>query len=538
MDKTLTESDCPKIELKCDIDGFRLDNFILQNLAHSFYSRSGLKKEINLGRVRVDGKQITKAGFRLRPGQVVCFYPQPAQENIEPVKRDLEIIYSDDALVVLNKPPGLTVHPAESEKGPTLVHHLLYHFPVLHEYSSQRPGIVHRLDKNTSGLMMVALGEKQRRFLAEEFAARNVYKEYLCLCCGVPDAGHGIIRHEIGRHSRIKTKMAVMRPGRGREACTEYTMLCRGPGWSLLRVRIYTGRTHQIRVHMACEGVPVMGDRVYGGGDLRPFAAKNKILFKLINRQLLHAWKLSFTHPETKERLHFVQPPPKDFFQVLLWLNRRPQKVIVVGSPGSGKSEVLKMLDDLNTCTWSADHCVKKLYEKDGLGWEILRKAFGSRFVSDAENEVDKKALFSAMLEDDALRREIEHLIHPLVRAELDDFFARNSKRIGVAEVPLFFESGFNAETGYDLCIGVFAPEEERRLRLANRGWDRRTIDKVDSWQWKQKDKLRGCHLLLDNSGDIKDLEKKVHTLKILLRKQRIKKCRRFYSYLQELTRQ
>ncbi|MGM0611369.1 MAG: S4 domain-containing protein, partial [Thermodesulfobacteriota bacterium] len=99
MDKTLPETDCPKIELKCDIDGFRLDNFILQNLAHSLYSRSGLKKEINLGRVRVDGKQITKAGFRLRPGQVVCFYPQPAQENIEPVKRDLEIIYSDDALV-------------------------------------------------------------------------------------------------------------------------------------------------------------------------------------------------------------------------------------------------------------------------------------------------------------------------------------------------------------------------------------------------------------------------------------------------------
>jgi 23S rRNA pseudouridine1911/1915/1917 synthase len=447
---------------------------------------------------------------------------------VAPLSGDVHVVYEDPHLAVLNKSPGLTVHPADSEKGPTLVHFLLRRFPELELMDPERPGIVHRLDKDTSGLMLVARNERARRILSSDFARHEVYKEYLCLCRGVPDADFGVIRHNLERHPRIKTKMAVSREGKGREARSEYRVVLRGDKWSLLRVRIHTGRTHQIRVHLSYEGLPVLGDTAYGECAFGFLGSKKDAFARLIDRQLLHAWQLGFNHPDSKEYMEFLLPPPRDFLRAMLFLHKRPQRVLVVGAPGSGKSEVLRVLRDHGADVWSADSEVSRLYEEGGDGFELLRMSFGDRFVSDSGSGVDKKNLFSAMLKNDHLRREVEHLIHPLVRGGLEDFWSRDEGRILAAEVPLFFEAGMDGELEYDVCVGVSAREEIRFSRLRKRGWSPEVIEKVQSWQWSGKEKLSRCDLVVDNSGDMDALEDSGRVLARSLRQLRRQRMERF----------
>jgi 23S rRNA pseudouridine1911/1915/1917 synthase len=519
----------------CSENGCRLDRFLQQNLPESEFSRAIVQKQIRGGGVYVDGAAAFKPGLKLKAGQKILFVPpQSEPQTVAPLRGDVHVVYEDPHLAVLNKSPGLTVHPADSEKGPTLVHFLLKRFPELERMDPERPGIVHRLDKDTSGLMLVARNEKARRILSSDFARHKVYKEYLCLCRGVPDADFGVIRHNLERHPRIKTKMAVSREGKGREARSEYRVVFKGDNWSLLRVRIHTGRTHQIRVHLSHEGLPVLGDAVYGGHDFRFLGNKKDAFARLVNRQLLHAWRLGFDHPHSKEYMHFLLPPPRDFLRAMLFLHKRPQRVLVVGAPGSGKSEVLRLLRDRGAQVWSADSEVSRLYEKGGDGFELLRMSFGDRFVSDSGSGVDKKALFSAMLKNDHLRREVEHLIHPLVLGGLKEFWSGKQGRILAAEVPLFFEAGMDAELEYDVCVGVSAPEEIRFSRLKERGWSPEVMEKVRFWQWSMQEKLSRCDLVVDNSGDLKELEGAVCVLARSLRDLRRRRmqcfCRRLRS--------
>jgi 23S rRNA pseudouridine1911/1915/1917 synthase len=515
----------------CYEDSCRLDRFLQQNLPESEFSRAVVQKQIRGGKVYVDGAAVFKPGFKLKAGQKVLFVPpQSEAQTVAPLTGDVHVVYEDPHLAVLNKAPGLTVHPADSEKGPTLVHFLLKRFPELELMDPERPGIVHRLDKDTSGLMLVARNERARRILSSNFARHEVYKEYLCLCRGVPDADFGVIRHNLERHPRIKTKMAVSREGKGREARSEYRVVFKGDNWSLLRVRIHTGRTHQIRVHLSYEGLPVLGDAVYGECDFRFLGNKKDAFARLVNRQLLHAWQLGFDHPHSKEYMNFLLPPPRDFLRAMLFLHKRPQRVLVVGAPGSGKSEVLRLLRDRGADVWSADSEVSRLYEEGGDGFELLRMSFGDRFVSDSGSGVDKKALFSAMLKNDHLRREVEHLIHPLVRGGLEDFWSRKQGRILAAEVPLFFEAGMDGELEFDVCVGVSARKEIRFSRLKERGWSPEVIEKVQSWQWTGEEKLSRCDLVVDNSGDMHELEESTRVLVRNLRDLRRRRMQGFCS--------
>ncbi len=521
------------LSFTCSEQQCRLDRFLQKNLSDLGFSRSYLQGLISAGKVSVDDSPVYKPGYRIRVGQDVCVQADSAEEGIVAENAPLEIVYRDEHVLVLNKPPGLTVHPADSEKGPTLVNRLVYHFPRIRDLHPSRPGIVHRLDKDTSGVMLVALDETAAHQLSEDFSEHRVYKEYLCVCIGAPREERGLIREPLGRHPHIRTRMAV-RPGEGRSALTEYRVIYRAAGWSLLRVRIYTGRTHQIRVHLSHAGFPVMGDALYGGADLSPFREKKKILSKLVRRQLLHSWRLHFEHPCGEKRLQMHQSPPPDFLRTLLYLFRSPQRVIIVGSPGSGKSEVLNVLGETGAKVWSADNEVARLYEQGGDGWDLLRKRFGDRFVPSKESDVDKGALFAAMVEDEYVRHEVEHLIHPLVQAGLEAFFARKDNRLLVAEVPLFFEAGMEVRLEHDLCVGIFSPDRMRFDRLRERGWDRNVIEEMESWQWSQGDKIRECQMVVDNSGDIEGLKRSAHSLGKRLREQRQKRARDFYLFLRQ----
>ena len=228
------------------------------------------------------------------------------------------MVHEDAHLLVIDKPAGLAVHPGAGRPGGTLVNALLLHVRDLSGVGGVlRPGIVHRLDRGTSGLMVVAKDDAAHRALAAQFAARTVEKEYAALVLGVPSPREGRVSAPIGRHPVQRKRMSVRARG-GREALTSYKVVETLDGAALLRVRIHTGRTHQIRVHLASIGHPVAGDREYGGTRTPPSRrALSRELLAALKRPALHAARLSFTHPSTAERLTFESPLPADLREVL-----------------------------------------------------------------------------------------------------------------------------------------------------------------------------------------------------------------------------
>ncbi len=288
--------------------GCRLDHFLVQ--AVPSLSRSLLVHSIRQGLLSVDGK-IKKSSYRLKVGERIrgtIFQPAPPQVIAQEVPFD--ILFEDGDLLVLSKPPGIVVHPASGNPDGTLVNGLLQHCLEIATVGEQiRPGIVHRLDKDTSGIMVVAKSGTCHRGLVDAFKARRVEKEYLALVGGRFQRQSGRIVAAIGRHPVHRKKMAVVEEGRGRYAASRWEVVEEfESGMSLLRVYIETGRTHQIRVHMASIGHPVAGDRLYGR------TSKSSIC---LPRQMLHAHMLSFTHPLTGELLTFTAPLWPDFLQVL-----------------------------------------------------------------------------------------------------------------------------------------------------------------------------------------------------------------------------
>ena len=307
-------------------EGERLDRWLAS--AQGDLSRSHIQNLIHRGCVHVNGK-IAKASFRVSADDVVDFeIPDPEPTEILPEDIPLDIFYEDPYLMVVNKPAGMTSHPATGVSTGTLVNALLAHCDQLsHMDGGNRPGIVHRLDKDTTGLMMVAKDNATHRGLAEQLAQRSIVRQYSALVWGLFDETEGRIEEPIGRHQSDRTKMAVRRDGQF--AATRWLAVRRYEFSSLLSLRLESGRTHQIRVHLAHLHHPVFGDATYAGRETRipgispvyrPFAQR---LLKRISRQMLHAQKLGFVHPHSREEMAFEAPIPADMKAVLESLDAR-----------------------------------------------------------------------------------------------------------------------------------------------------------------------------------------------------------------------
>jgi 23S rRNA pseudouridine1911/1915/1917 synthase len=289
----------------------RLDIFIAHYEPH--VSRNRIQILIREGLALVNGKP-EKPGYKVKLGEKVTLeLPERPVHDVLPEPIPLTVIYEDPHIIVLNKPPGLVVHPAPGNYTGTLVNALLYHYGSLPSSGGggrERAGIVHRLDKDTSGVMVVARTQEALRSLSTQFRNRIVKKQYLALVAGVIKKGSGSIEVGLGRHVKERKKISV-HTHKAREAITGYTVKERYPGATLVAVEIKTGRTHQIRVHMAHIGHPVLGDRVYGG------TKASKSGERLFARQMLHAESLALLHPETGHPMTFIAPPPADMVEII-----------------------------------------------------------------------------------------------------------------------------------------------------------------------------------------------------------------------------
>lgn len=549
----------------------RLDLFLTRLLKEQSISREKIKKAIKNGKCLLSGKVCANPDEHLHSGEEIVFQIPQSETDLVPEEGNIEIIYKDEHLLVVNKPAGLTVHPAAGCTEGTLVHRLVAHFPELQKQGGLRPGIVHRLDKDTSGLLCIALTEKARLRLIALFASRQIHKEYLALILGVPESclcrldtnkkivkipeknsplfsdkqlksriaeltsyfegwsktssaklPHGSIDLPLGRHPSLKTRMAVRVDGK--EALSDWQILYkeRHDRYALVAVCIHTGRTHQIRVHMEALGHPLLGDKAYG--------SKYNIM-KLAPRQMLHAWKLTLPHPITDEMLQFSCPPPEDFLQTAFALEKTMLRVVVTSVAGCGKSAVMDIFKEQGIPIWNADAAVIRLYEPGKAGWRALRDRFGDRFIDSDTAAVNRAALAAALLppelqsadkkndsEEIVNSAELNRLIHPLVLEDLDQFWtecAAQEHALAVAEVPLWFESGGEPETKKDfdkpLLLGIACPEEERKRRLLEiRGWSPELMTYMDSQQWAQDKKMSACDKVIVNDGSLEDLHEKV----------------------------
>jgi 23S rRNA pseudouridine1911/1915/1917 synthase len=295
-----------------DYEGQRLDKFLVSVLEGQ--SRSQVQRLIDEGHVRVERKGA-KPNLAMREGDRVSVdLPAPTVSNVEPEELPLEILYQDADVAVLNKPPGMVVHPGAGHASGTLVNALLHHIEDLSGVGGElRPGIVHRLDRGTSGVMVIAKHDAAHQELARQFHDREVEKEYIALVWGVVQAGRRIDA-AIGRDPSNRQKMSS-RARRAREAVTRITRAHHMPGLTLCQVAIHTGRTHQIRVHLSGIGHPIVGDSVYGGVHRRTPADIRAV--QRLERPFLHALRLSFNHPGDGRRMEFTAPLAPDLQAVL-----------------------------------------------------------------------------------------------------------------------------------------------------------------------------------------------------------------------------
>jgi len=315
-----------KISAPQKASGKRIDLFLSQEYLD--FSRAFIQKLISEHNILVEGKPI-KPSYKIKGGERIDIEVPPLEKpSLEPENIPLNIVYEDSDLLVVNKKAGMVIHPAAGNYSHTLVNALLFHCKDLSGINGVlRPGIVHRLDKNTSGLLVVAKNDLAHSSLAEQIKNRTLLREYIAITCGHMPTEKGTIEAPIGRATKDRKKMAVIRL-KGRESLTQYQVRERFNLCDLLSIRLKTGRTHQIRVHLSYLNHPVLGDPEYGGRGKwikgihdreRPFAQK---LLSLIDRQALHAKKLGFVHPRTKEYKEFNSLLPEDIQSVLTVLRR------------------------------------------------------------------------------------------------------------------------------------------------------------------------------------------------------------------------
>jgi 23S rRNA pseudouridine1911/1915/1917 synthase len=297
--------------------GTRLDAFLAAHLGG--VSRSAIQRAIESSDVTVNDRAV-RPSYKVRANdEIQVDLPAPAPLEARPEAIPLDIVYEDDEIIVINKPAGMVVHPGAGVSSGTLANALVFHFNQLSQSAGTlRPGIVHRLDVGTSGLMVVAKTDRAHLNLAAQFEARRVRKSYLALVYGQVKDNAGKIDAPIGRDPRNRVKMAVRPAGQGRRALTLYRVIERLSEFTLLEVEIKTGRTHQIRVHLAHRGHPVSGDSTYDSGranNLRNPRLRSSI--EKLNRPFLHAAQLSFNHPATGLSLNFTAPLPAELQEFL-----------------------------------------------------------------------------------------------------------------------------------------------------------------------------------------------------------------------------
>ncbi len=309
---------------KIRLDCLRLDQYLVSQFPD--YSRSVVQRVIEAGGVQVNGKPA-KASYKVRHGDHIRVLP-PEPTHPTPVPEDipLHILYEDPYLAIVNKPADMVVHPAKGHWSGTLVNALRYHFDQLSGVNGDyRAGIVHRLDRDTSGVILIAKEEQTHRDLSLLFEQRKVFKEYIALTAGVLDRDSDYIEGRIAHHPHDRVKMTVTDDEEdedAKDACSYYEVIERFRGFSFCRVQPRTGRTHQIRVHLASVGCPVLADKVYSGRDKLHLADLAPVLDPaldelLLSRQALHAFRLRFRHPRTKMMLEVEAPLPEDFQKTL-----------------------------------------------------------------------------------------------------------------------------------------------------------------------------------------------------------------------------
>jgi len=307
MDERLVELhfDSPKQE--------RLDHFLVENLPE--FSRSRLQGLIKNGLVTVDGEPAQKTGLKLGQGAIISVRILTSQPTkLQPEAIPLEIIFENDDVIVINKAAGMVVHPSAGHDSGTLVHAALAHAPEMEGIGGEiRPGVVHRLDKDTSGIIIMAKNDHAMQWLQSQFMERSVRKAYIALVDGAPPTPKGRVEAPIGRDPSHRKKMAILTPGKGRDAISEYKTLESYEDHTLLEVSILTGRTHQIRLHCAFLEAPVAGDTLYG-------YRKQKVN---VPRQFLHAARLTITLPKETEARTFEAPLPEELESVLAELRKK-----------------------------------------------------------------------------------------------------------------------------------------------------------------------------------------------------------------------
>lgn len=299
----------------------RIDKFI--SSYNPKLSRSLIQRLINNGKITVSGKTV-KSSYKLKGGdEVIIEIPEPESSVIKPELIPLDIIYEDESLIVVNKPAGMVVHPAAGNYSGTLVNALLYHCrnTLSGIGGIERPGIVHRLDKDTSGLLMVAKDDFTHQHLSKQLKDRTIVRKYVALVKGNIKENSGRIEMPIGRHITDRKKMST-KTKKGRLAITEFNVMERFDGYTLIEIKLKTGRTHQIRVHLSSIGYSVAGDKLYGGvgSTFHQTHGKNT---SSIHRQMLHAHILGFVHPKTGRYLEFTAPIPADMEGILNFLRTK-----------------------------------------------------------------------------------------------------------------------------------------------------------------------------------------------------------------------
>ena len=329
------------LTVKCKVEGTRLDQYLVGLFPD--YSRSVVQRVIEAGAVTVNDAP-TKASYKVRNGdRIRIWLPAPTHDAPQPEDIPLEILYEDEFLALINKPADMVVHPAKGHWSGTLVNALRFHFSELSENGGDyRPGIVHRLDRDTSGVILIAKDEMTHRDLSLQFEQRRIFKEYQAITAGVLDRDSDYIEGRITRHPHDRVKMAVTEEEEdSKEACSYYEVIERFRGFTFCRISPRTGRTHQIRVHLASIGCPVLADKTYGGRDALRLsdvvadldAAADEAL---LSRQALHAARLRFYHPRRRQVIEAQAPLPPDFQKTLAALRQhRPLTRNRVNIPGA-----------------------------------------------------------------------------------------------------------------------------------------------------------------------------------------------------------
>lgn len=475
----------------CDM---RLDNFLHAHLPD--LSRASLQKMIKGGQCAINDEPDFLPSRIVRNGQEISLHIPSVSSPLTPVKANIEILWKDKDIVVCNKPAGIAVHPAPSIKEETFIQSVLFHFPQIAAQAGERPGIVHRLDKNTSGILLIALNDTARHALSRAFSNRQIHKTYLAIVEGVPDkTGQCVL--PVGRDEKNRTRMAI-RPEKkgGRFAHTEWKRLWHFENKiSLLEVKIHTGRTHQIRVHLAHLGFPIIGDEVYGNKNSRNMA----------ERQMLHAWKIAFLHPFSSQFMQFSVQPPPDFLNTLLDIKKSTQKIIVTGNAGCGKSTLCRFLAHNNIPVIKADEIVAKLYEPGGEATKWLCYRLGNDIL-ETDGSIDKDRLFQLMNRDVTLRKEVEKIVQSYARLAIERFFELqelSKAPFAAAEIPLFFECGLHEQKNGYIVVGVECEKKIRWERLQKkRSWTQEKIEAIDQWQLSEKEKMSLCDYVIRNDKD------------------------------------